>query len=216
MSTRVLLVRHGDTEASKDGRFAGAADVPLSKEGRIHASELSVRLSRYPIHAVYASNMQRAMDTAAYIARIHGLPVVPVPEFREVNHGKWDGLTRDEIINLFSAAQVERYDTDPFHFAPEGGESGEAVLLRAVPTLTQLVRAHSDQTIVVVSHKTTNRLLISHLIGLDPCRFRETLAQRPACLNILQFTSEDRAQLLLLNDIGHYAMSDDSTYPYAV
>ncbi len=216
MTTRVLLVRHGDTKASQDGRFAGADNVPLSKEGRIHASELSVRLSRYPIDAVYASNMQRAMDTAEYIARVHALRVTPMPEFREVNHGKWDGLTRDEIIGKYSAAQVEQYDTDPFRFAPEGGESGEAVLARAAPALCRLVQGHPNQTILIVSHKTTNRLLISHFVGLDPHRFRDTLAQRPACLNILQFADENQAQLLLLNDIGHYAMSDDSTYPYAV
>ncbi len=216
MTTRVLLARHGDTEASKDGRFAGAADVPLSKEGRIHATELGVRLSRYPINAIYASPLRRARDTAEYIARVHALEVTPMPEFREVNHGKWDGMTREEIIERYTMAQVERYDSDPYHFAPEGGESGEQVLFRAAPALERLVRAHPDQTILIVSHKTTNRLLISHFVGLDPCRFRDTLAQRPACLNILQFTNERQAQLLLLNDIGHYAMSDDSTYSYAV
>ncbi len=216
MATRVLMVRHGDTQASQDGRFTGAQDIPLSKDGRVHASELATRLSRYPIDAIYASSMQRAHETAEFIARVHGLTVTPVQEFREVNHGVWDGKNREEIIQQYGQAQVDDYDRDPFGFRPENGESGEDVLKRAAPMLSQLVKKHDQQTILVVAHKTTNRLLICKFVGIDPRLYRDKLAQRPACLNVLQFQNENEAQLLLLNDISHYAMSDSSNYPYAV
>jgi broad specificity phosphatase PhoE len=216
MATRILLVRHGDTEASKGDRFTGAQDIPISKDGRIHASELATRLARYPIDAIFASSMQRAMETAGFIARVHGLEVTAVPELREMDHGMWDGMTRDEVLQQFGAAQVVEYDRDPYHFAPPGGESGESVLKRAAPAMQQLVLQHPNQTILIVAHKTTNRLLICKFIGLDPSRYRDTLAQRPACLNVLNFPNESEAQLLLLNDISHYAMSDSSNHPYAV
>jgi broad specificity phosphatase PhoE len=216
MTTRILLVRHGDTEASRGDRFTGAQDIPISKDGRIHASELATRLARYPIDAIFASSMQRAIETAEFIARVHGLEVTPVPDLREMDHGTWDGKTRDEILQQFGAAPVAEYDRDPYHFTPPGGESGESVLKRAVPALQQLVRQHPNQTILAVAHKTTNRLLICKFIGLDPTRYRDTLAQRPACLNVLSFPNENEAQLLLLNDISHYAMSDSSSHPYAV
>ena len=216
MATRVLLVRHGDTQASKDGRFTGATDIPLSKEGRIHASELAVRLARYPIDAIYASSMQRARETAGFTAKVHGLEVVPVPELREMNHGNWDGKNREEIIQLYGQAQIDEYNRDPYHFRPENGESGEDVLKRATPAFSSLVKKHDGQTILVVAHKTTNRLLICNFMGLDPQQYRDKLAQRPACLNVLLFPNENEAQLLLLNDIGHYAMSDSSEYEYAV
>ena len=216
MTTRILLVRHGDTEASKGDRFTGAQDIPISKDGRIHASELATRLARYPLDAIFASSMQRAMETAGFIARVHGVEVTPVPELREMDHGAWDGKTRDEVLQAFGVAQVAEYDRDPYHFAPPGGESGEAVLKRAAPAMQQLVRQHPKQTILIVAHKTTNRLVICKFIGLDPSRYRDTLAQRPACLNVLDFPNENEAQLLLLNDISHYAMSDSSNYPYAV
>ena len=216
MATRILLVRHGDTEASKGDRFTGAQDIPISKDGRIHASELATRLSRYPIDAIFASSMQRAMETAGFIARVHGLEVTPVPDLREMDHGEWDGKTRDEVLQQFGAAQVAEYDRDPYHFAPPGGESGESVLRRAAPALQQLVRQQDNKTILIVAHKTTNRLLICKFIGLDPSQYREKLAQRPACLNVLNFPNENEAQLLLLNDISHYAMSDSSNHPYAV
>jgi broad specificity phosphatase PhoE len=216
LTTRILLVRHGDTEASKGDRFTGAQDIPISKDGRVHASELATRLARYPIDAIFASNMQRAMETAGFIARVHGIDVTPVPDLREMDHGAWDGKTRDEIIQQYGAAQVAEYDRDPYRFAPTGGESGESVLQRAAPAFQKLVREHPNQTLLVVAHKTTNRLLICKFIGLDPSRYRDTLAQRPACLNVLNFPNENQAELLLLNEISHYAMSDSSSYPYAV
>jgi len=216
MATRVLLVRHGDTLASKDGRFTGSTDIPLSKEGRIHASELAVRLARYPVDAIYASSMQRARETAGFIAQVHGMEVTPVPDLREMNHGVWDGKTREEIVKLYGTEPIAEYDRDPFHFRPEGGESGEDVLKRAAPAMQKLVRAHPDQSIIVVAHKTTNRLLICQFLGINPQFYREKLGQRPACLNVLLFQNENEAQLLLLNDIGHYAMSDSSGFEYVV
>jgi len=215
MSTRVVLIRHGDTPASKDHRFTGAQDVPLSPEGRVHASQLATRLARYPMDAVYASSMSRARETAGFIASVHQLDVTAVPDLREMAHGVWDGLSLEECVAKWPK-DVEAYHRDPYLFAPEGGESGEMVLQRAAPAMQALVRAHPDQTIVVVAHKTTNRLLIAHFLGIDPRLYRDKLAQRPACLNVLQFDGESEMQLLLLNDIGHYAMSPGSEYPYAV
>lgn len=216
LGTRVLLVRHGDTQASQAGRFTGSTDIPLSKEGRVHASELAVRLARYPVDAIYASSMQRARETAGFIARVHGLDVTPVPDLREMSHGVWDGKTRDEILETFGEAQLKEYDRDPYHFHPEGGESGEEVLKRAAPAMQNLVRAHPDQSIIVAAHKTTNRLLICQFLGINPQLYRDKLGQRPACLNVLLFQNDNEAELLLLNDIGHYAMSDSSDFEYVV
>lgn len=215
MSTRVVLIRHGDTPASQDGRFTGANDIPLSEEGRVHASELATRLSRYPVHAVYASSLRRARETAGYVAQVHSLEVTPVPELREMDHGVWNGLNRAEIAQKYPG-DIEKSNADPYHFAPQGGESAAAVLERAFPAMQALVRAHPDQTLVVVAHKTTNRLLICRAVGIEPRLYREKLAQRPACINILQFENENEAELLLLNDIGHYAMSPSPDYPYAI
>jgi broad specificity phosphatase PhoE len=215
MSTRILLIRHGDTPASKDHRFAGARDVPLSEEGRVHASQLATRLARYPIDAVYASSMSRALDTARFIAAVHGLDATPVPELREMAHGNWDGLTHEEVQARYPQ-ELEAYQRDPYTFVPEGAESGEMVYKRAVPAILNLVRAHPNQTLVVVGHKTTNRLILAHCFGIDPRLYRDKLAQRPAALNVIEFWSEDNPQVLLLNDIGHYAMTPGMDYPYAV
>jgi broad specificity phosphatase PhoE len=215
MSSRVLLVRHGDTPSTKGDRFTGSVDIPLSPEGRIHASELATRLARYPINAIYSSGLQRAIGTATFIAQVHGLEVTPIREFNEVDHGSWNGHTRAEVTE-FDPQGVVEYDRDPFNFKPQGGESGQDVVNRAVPAMQQLVRAHPDQHIVVVAHKSTNRLMIAYFLNLELRRFRDKLGQRPACLNVLQFYSDTEAQLLLLNDISHYQMVAEPDWPYAV
>ena len=216
MPTRIVLIRHGDTTASHDNRFTGANDVPLSTEGRVHASELATRLSRYPVDAVYASSLRRAQETAGYIAQVHGLSVTPVDGLREMDHGAWNGMTRDEIIQKFGQAQVNQYDADPYHFVPEGGESGEMVLKRAVPALQAIVRAHAGQVVLVVAHKTTNRLLICNFLGINPQLIETSSASAPLALTFLPLMTKTRRSLLLLNDIGHYAMSPSPDYPYAV
>lgn len=213
--TRILLIRHGDTIASKDGRFTGSTDIPLSEGGRVHACQLATRLGLYPIAAFYSSNMQRAYETARFIAQVHAMEVTQVPELREIDHGEWDGKTREEILQS-DPKSLEEYDRDPYHFRAVGGESGEDLLNRAVPAIQALVRKHPSDTILVVAHKTTNRLLICHYLGIDPVQYRAKLAQRPACLNVLEFQNETEAQLLLLNDISHYAMTPQSDFPYAV
>jgi probable phosphoglycerate mutase len=143
------------------------------------------------------------------------MDVTPLPALCEIDHGSWNGKSRDELLAL-DPQGVAAYDADPFNFKPEGGECGLDVLNRAVPAIGNLVRDHPNNTIMVVAHKTTNRLLICRFLGLDPALYRAKMAQRPACLNVLEFTDENSAELLLFNDIGHYGMSDKSTYGYVV
>jgi probable phosphoglycerate mutase len=204
MTTRVYLVRHGATELTDEDRFAGAIDVKLSDEGRDQARRLGLRLEGEPISAAYASPMVRTMDTAALIVASHGLPITPVDGIREIAHGRWERKTRAEVESEFPE-EYARYETDPFSFAPTGGESGLQVTARALPGLLEIVAKHADQRILVVSHKATIRLLVSSLIGVDPRKYRDRLDQSPCALNILDFKDITCPRLTLFNDTSHYA-----------
>jgi broad specificity phosphatase PhoE len=203
LTTRLYLIRHGATQLSAEDRFAGAVDVLLSDIGREQARRLGARLSAERITAVYASPMQRTVETAALIAAPHQLQVEPVTDLREISHGRWEGKARAEVEREF-AEEYERWETDPFTFAPIGGESGLQVTARALPALLQLIERHEGDAIVVVSHKATIRLLISSLLGFDPRKYRDRLDQNPAALNILDFKDVAHARLTLFNDISHY------------
>jgi len=201
--TRVFLIRHGATILSAEDRFAGATNVPLSDEGRCQAGRLAMRLQGEPITAVYASPMDRTLETAQILAQPHGLEVKPREGLREISHGHWEQMTRAEVDKKFPDEAAE-WEKDPYTFAPTGGESGLAVTARALPTLIELVRAHPGGNILVISHKATIRLLLSSLLGFDPRRYRDNLDQSPAALNIVDFKDPTRARLMLFNDISHY------------
>jgi len=203
LTTRVLLVRHGATQLTAEDRFAGEVGVDLSEEGRAQVAGLAARLADDPIAAVYASPLSRTMETAQILALPHRLPIQERDGLREISHGRWEGLTRREVEQRH-ADEYAAWDTDPFTFAPEGGESGVSVLARALPVVREIVLAHAGQTVLVVSHKATIRLLLSSLLGFDARGYRDRLDQSPACLNVLDFRGPVRARLMLFNDISHY------------
>ena len=204
MVTRVYLVRHGSTVLSAEDRFAGRVDVELSEEGRAQAAALSGRLAGEQIQAIYASPLSRTVATARLIAGEWGGAPVLRNELREIDHGRWEGLTRREVESRF-AAEYAAWEEDPFTFAPSGGESGVAVLARALPAFRDILTRHAGEKILVVSHKATIRLLLSSLLGFDPRGYRDRMDQAPACLNILDFRDPVRARLMLFNDTSHYA-----------
>ncbi len=213
MTTRLYLVRHGATTASAEDRFAGAADVELSAEGRSQAEHLARRLADDKIAAAYCSPLTRTLETARIIARPHGLTPSPKDGLREIDHGHWEGLRRSEVEAQFPD-EYAAWESDPFTFAPEGGESGLSVLARALPVVREIVLAHPAQNVLVVSHKATLRLLVSSLLGFDARGYRDRLDQRPACLNVLEFKDPARARLMLFNDVSHYADHPLLTEPH--
>lgn len=204
MTTRLYLVRHGATQLTAENRFSGAVGVDLSDEGRRQTQHLAARLADDKLAAIYASPLSRTVETATILAQPHGLTPQHRDGLREISHGRWEGLTRQEVETQFPG-EYEAWEADPFTFAPEAGESGLSVLARALPVIREIVVKHEGQNVLVVSHKATLRLLISSLLGFDARGYRDRLDQAPACLNILDFRDPVRARLMLFNDVSHYA-----------
>jgi broad specificity phosphatase PhoE len=212
MTTRVLLIRHGATVLSAEDRFAGATDVELSEEGRQQARLLGERLATMEIAAVYASPMRRTLDTATLVTMAHRLLPIAKEGLREINHGRWEELTRKEVEARFFD-EYANWEQDPFTFAPEGGESGLSVMARALPVVREIVVRHPGKTVVVVSHKATIRLVMCSLLGIDARGYRDRLDQSPACLNALDFKDPVRARLVLYNDTSHYVTHPAESKP---
>ena len=203
MHSRVFLVRHGATLLTAEDRFAGATNVQLSEEGREQARRLAARLAAENIAAVFASPLDRTLETARILAEPHGLEVQRRDGLREISHGHWEQMTRAEVEHAYPE-EAAMWDKDPYTFAPAEGESGLQVTARALPVLMEIVRAHPGVCVLVVSHKATIRLLLSSLLGFDPRRYRDNLDQSPAALNIVDFKNAVNARLTLFNDTSHY------------
>jgi broad specificity phosphatase PhoE len=204
MPTRLYLVRHGATALTAEDRFSGAAGVDLSEAGREQVRRLAARIAGDRIAAVYTSPLGRTVETAAILAAPHQLTPVQEDGLREISHGRWEGLTRREVEARFGD-EYATWEADPFTFAPVDGETGLAVLARALPVIRRIVVAHAGLTVLVVSHKATLRLVLTSLMGMDARGYRDRLDQSPACLNVVDFRDPVRARLMLLNDVSHYA-----------
>jgi broad specificity phosphatase PhoE len=202
--TRLFLVRHGATAATEEDRFSGSTGAELSEQGRSQAARLGERLSQQSITAIYSSPLSRALETARIVASHCRVEPVTRAGLKEMGHGHWEGMKREYVEREFAAEYVA-WEADPFTFAPAGGESGLAVLARALPVVREIVAADPGGQLLVVSHKATLRLVLSSLLGFDPRGYRDRLDQSPACLNVVDFRDPVRARLMLFNDTSHYA-----------
>jgi probable phosphoglycerate mutase len=212
MTTRVLLIRHGATVLSAEDRFAGATDVELSEEGRNQARCLGERLAGAELAAIYASPMRRTIETAKLVIGAHPLELQTDAGLREIDHGRWEQLTRHEVEQRFPQ-EYENWEADPFTFAPEGGESGLSVMARALPVVRRIVVDNSGKTVAIVSHKATIRLVLCSLLGIDARGYRDRLDLSPACLNVLDFKDPVRVRLVVYNDTSHYAARPAKSHP---
>jgi broad specificity phosphatase PhoE len=166
---RILLLRHAETDWNRERRFQGWRDVPLSATGREQAESAARLLAATRIEAVWSSPLARARDTAAIIAAPHRLAVQESDAFREMGFGEWEGLTRDQVRERFPDAHRAWAET-PHEAAWPGAETLAMVRARALAGLEALRAAHTGQTICLVSHGITGRLLILEALGLGPDR----------------------------------------------
>jgi broad specificity phosphatase PhoE len=204
VTTTIFLIRHGATVLSREERFAGSSNVALSEEGIHQAQCLSKRLATRRIAAVYCSDMLRTVHTASLIAAPHGLTPIQRSTLREIDHGHWEGMLHKDVEEQF-AAEYLSWEADPLLTAPPGGETGLNVLARSQPELRRIVVDHPGQTVIVVSHKATNRLLLCAILGIEPRMYRLRLSQDTACLNAIEFRDSVNGCVVLMNDISHYA-----------
>ena len=156
-------MRHGETEWNAAKRAQGQADVPLNERGRQQAAAAADDLAVHQVAAVYSSDLSRAIDTAALIARVHEVDVVTDPDLREIDQGEWEGLTTAEIKSrwphLWGPARHYR--------ARPGGESPQQVRRRALAALKRVVDRYPGETVVVVSHGGTIRWISAEALGYD-------------------------------------------------
>jgi alpha-ribazole phosphatase len=178
--TTLILVRHGETDWNRDGRWQGHADAPLNERGRKQARELAGELAETPVAAVYASDLSRARETAEIIAAPHGSPVDVDPRLREVHVGDWSGLTMAEIEERYPEA-VRRWRTGAVDHAFEDGETYAAMGERVVAAVEEIAARHRGEEVVVVLHGGPIRALLAHAAGITYEQQRSRRAHLDNC-----------------------------------
>ncbi|KRF15497.1 hypothetical protein ASG90_12475 [Nocardioides sp. Soil797] len=187
--TTVILVRHGVTAHTVHKRFSGglaSSNPALSDEGReqVAAAAAWLKPMAADIDAVIASPVRRTMESAEIIAAELGHEIEVEPGFAEMEFGTWDGLTFAEV------AEKHKDELDAWlgslDAAPGGGESFRAVQARVLAGLDRLLADHAGKTVVVVSHVTPIKTLVSHVVGA-PLEAVYRMELTPASVTVLSF-----------------------------
>ena len=154
-----MLWRHGQTTWNLEHRFQGQTDIPLDPTGEAQAEQAARRLATLRPHALFSSDLSRAQQTAAPLARLTGLPVTLDKDLRERFGGDWEGLADDEIR--------ERYPAERATWNPPNGEPTVVVADRMAAALTRVSDALDDgQLAVVVGHGAALRLGMERILGI--------------------------------------------------
>jgi len=196
-ATRLFAVRHGATEYSRDRRFTGSRDVPLTTDGRLQAEAVAQALAGNTVAAVYTSPLERARICADLIAKPHRLEPRVEPDLREMSFGGWEGLGRDAL----SPSDAETWRLTPQLVTPPGGESLGAVATRVRATRDRLIAAHAGESAIVVTHAVVVRLIVLAALGLGPERLWSVDAS-PAGITEIEYVG-DWATVHRMNTLAH-------------
>jgi broad specificity phosphatase PhoE len=199
-ATRLFAVRHGATEYTRQRRFSGSREVPLTTEGRLQADAVAQALAGVAAAAVYTSPLERARVCAEAIAKPHRLEPRVVPELSEMAFGAWEGLTRDELAARFPR-DAESWRLTPALATPPGGETLGAVAMRVRAVLDRLIADHAGETAIVVTHAVVMRLIVLAALGLGPERLWSVDAS-PAGITEVEYAGE-WATVHRMNTLAH-------------
>ncbi len=163
----LFIVRHGETDWNRAGRFQGQLDIPLNDAGRGQAAAAAERLRGAEFEAVYTSPLSRALETARIIADAARCgPLFTDPDLMEICHGDWEGLTIPQAERR-NPELFRLWRTQPDHMTMPGpgGESLNAVLLRASAAAERAVKRHTG-AVLIVTHGVVVQTLICHFLRL--------------------------------------------------
>ena len=198
--SRLLLLRHGNTKLNNAIRFWGKTDVELSADGIKQAEKLRDRLAGEKIDTIYASKLSRACTTAEIIASRHPLNVSTLAELGEIDFGRVEGLTFEEISQLYPELAELLSGSDTLARFP-GGESLEDLNNRVRKFLPRLEEHDSNATVLIVAHGGTLLLLICQLLRIGPENWRKMRLDLSS-LSIVDYHTNGGI-LSLLNDVSH-------------
>ncbi|MGO9928506.1 MAG: bifunctional RNase H/acid phosphatase [Mycobacterium sp.] len=200
-ATRLLLLRHGQTELSAQRRYSGRGNPALTDVGRQQAGAAARYVAqRGGIAAVFSSPLQRAYDTAATAAKALGLDVTVDDDLIETDFGAWEGLTFNEAAQ--HDPELHRRWLRDTSTTPPGGESFDSVLDRVLRARERIIAAHEGTTVLVVSHVTPIKMLLRLALDAGP-GILYRLHLDLASLSVAEFYSDGASSVRLVNQTGY-------------
>jgi phosphoserine phosphatase len=204
-----MLVRHGETDWNRQGRFQGQIDVPLNANGHQQANQAAEFLKSEPIDFAVSSPMLRPKETAEAILQHHSeVTLTFEPEFCEISHGAWEGKLEAEIAQEY-AQELKQWHIQPETVQMPEGENLQQVWNRAIAAWNLVVesaRANFDgtntQVGLVVAHDAINKVVLSHVVGAGPEKFW-SFKQGNGAVSVIDYPAEGPPILQAMNITTH-------------
>ena len=207
-STRILLIRHGETDWNRIRRFQGRSDIPLNQKGRDQARALALALKDEPLMAMYSSPLVRATETARLIKVFHpSIPLYKEEGLVEMDLGDFDGMEAQRWAAQYPDFR-KAWQENPGSVTMPGGESLEEVQIRAIDTLERITQLYPpESTLLICSHNFVNLTILCSALEVPLDRFRD-LRQETAALNII-YKQENRLWAAVVNERSHLQKSKE-------
>jgi broad specificity phosphatase PhoE len=167
LTTRLILIRHGETDWNVEGRYQGQADPPLNQRGLAQARQLAQKLRGVGLDVLYSSPLRRALQTARILAEALDVPLHTEPRLMEIHQGEWQTLLYTEIAAHYPEL-FDRWQTEPWTVTLPGGENIAQVQERVYAAVDEILSRHEGQCIGMVTHRVPITLLKVRYQGLDP------------------------------------------------
>lgn len=197
--TRVILVRHGQSEANVLDLFAGHSDYPLSSLGHRQAEKTAEYLASTKIDKLYSSDLPRAYMTAEHIAAKQNLSIQSDARLREILAGDWEGVNFAVIRDQFPA-EYQTWYVDIGNGGCPGGESTVALWQRVVPAVEELAAANDGKTICIATHATALRVLECAWMQFPAARMAEISWISNAAVTVVDYDPTTHKAHFLLRD----------------
>jgi len=165
--TRLILIRHGETDWNVEGRYQGQVDPPLNQQGLAQARQLAQRLQGVGLDVLYSSPLRRALQTAQILAEALDIPLHTEPRLMEIHQGEWQTLLYTEIATRYTEL-FHRWQTEPWTVTIPGGENIAQVQERVYAAIDEILTWHEGQCIGMVAHRIPIALLKIRYQGLAP------------------------------------------------
>ncbi len=186
MTLKLYFLRHGETTYSRSGGYCGVTDAELTPEGTRMAQGFADCYKGMNWEAIYVSPLKRTLATAKPLSEATGLELQVREGLREMDFGAWEGNST-EWVQQNLANDYIRWLTEPAWNPPTDGETGVEVSGRAMAVISEIREKHPKGNVLIVSHKTTIRLILCNLLGIDLGRYRDRITALAASLSLVSF-----------------------------
>jgi probable phosphomutase (TIGR03848 family) len=196
--TALFLIRHAANNFTQEDKLAGwLPGVHLNDEGHQQAGQMAVRMDKVRLAAIYSSPLERAVETAEYLAKPRGLEIQPREGLGEIRMGQWEG---QKIDDLNKSDEWRLFQLYPSGARPPGGESGRQAQMRALDEIEAICAAHPEGSVAIVSHADTIKAIVAHYAGVHLDLFQRIVIS-PASVSVI-WIGPHGPRLVRLNDAG--------------